>query len=83
VAFELLCALSLKGASAELRELSAEGLGELVEVTGEDSLKPYVVQITGPLIRIIGDKFPWQVCGGVGEGGLLGGVRIVLGYPFS
>ncbi|KAL4444093.1 hypothetical protein ABPG75_011830 [Micractinium tetrahymenae] len=51
----------LQGSSAELRELAAEGLGELVEVTGEDALKPYVVQITGPLIRIIGDRFPWQI----------------------
>lgn len=50
----------LQGSSAELRELAAEGLGELVEVTGEDALKPVVVQITGPLIRIIGDRFPWQ-----------------------
>ncbi|PRW50843.1 Translational activator GCN1 isoform A [Chlorella sorokiniana] len=51
----------LQGSSAELRELAAEGLGELVEVTGEDALKPFVVQITGPLIRIIGDRFPWQI----------------------
>eukprot|EP00887_Chlorella_sp_A99_P001205 scaffold14.g1205.t1 len=51
----------LQGASAELREQSAEGLGELVEVTGEEALKPFVVQITGPLIRIMGDRFPWQI----------------------
>ena len=50
----------LQGSSAELRELAAEGLGELIEVTGEEALKPFVVQITGPLIRIIGDRFPWQ-----------------------
>jgi hypothetical protein len=50
----------LQGSSAELRELAAEGLGELVEATGEEALKPFVVQITGPLIRIIGDRFPWQ-----------------------
>lgn len=34
-----------QGSSAELRELAAEGLGELVEVTGEDALKPFVVQV--------------------------------------
>ncbi|KAI3427088.1 hypothetical protein D9Q98_007027 [Chlorella vulgaris] len=51
----------LQGSSAELRELAAEGLGELVEVTGQEALKPFVVQITGPLIRIIGDRFPWQI----------------------
>ncbi|KFM25643.1 Translational activator GCN1 [Auxenochlorella protothecoides] len=47
--------------SAELREVAAEGLGQLVEITGEEALRPYVVQSTGPLIRIIGDRFPWQV----------------------
>lgn len=36
-----------QGSSAELRELAAEGLGELVEVTGEDALKPFVVQVSG------------------------------------
>ena len=40
-------ALSLQGSSAELRELAAEGLGELVSVTSEAALKPFVVQITG------------------------------------
>ena len=37
----------LQGTSAELRELAAEGLGELVEVTSTESLSPFVVQITG------------------------------------
>ncbi|KAI4350125.1 hypothetical protein L6164_010637 [Bauhinia variegata] len=47
--------------SAELREQAALGLGELIEVTSEKSLKEFVIPITGPLIRIIGDRFPWQV----------------------
>ncbi|XP_068667141.1 protein ILITYHIA isoform X2 [Aristolochia californica] len=47
--------------SAELREQAAEGLGELIQVTSEQVLKEFVVKITGPLIRIIGDRFPWQV----------------------
>lgn len=50
----------LQGASAELRELAADGIGEMVEATTQESLKPFVVQITGPLIRIAGDRFPWQ-----------------------
>ncbi|CAD7699428.1 unnamed protein product, partial [Ostreobium quekettii] len=45
----------LQGNSAEFRELAAEGLGELIEVTDEKVLKAFVVQITGPLIRIISD----------------------------
>ena len=51
-----------QGSSTEVREMAAEGLGELVDVTSEDALRPFVVQITGPLIRIIGDRFPSQVC---------------------
>lgn len=41
-----------------MRESAADGLGDLVSVTSEDALKPFVVTITGPLIRIIGDRFP-------------------------
>jgi hypothetical protein len=51
----------LQGGSAEAREAAAGGLGDLVEMTSTDTLKPFVIQITGPLIRIIGDKFAWQV----------------------
>uniref|UniRef100_A0A7S4VLQ0 TOG domain-containing protein n=1 Tax=Alexandrium monilatum TaxID=311494 RepID=A0A7S4VLQ0_9DINO len=47
--------------SAEARELAARGLGELVGHTSEEALKPYVVKITGPLIRIVGDRFPGTV----------------------
>eukprot|EP00889_Picochlorum_renovo_P003932 jgi/Picre1/30962/NNA_006321.t1 len=50
----------LQGSSAELRELAAEGIGELVELTDTATLKPFVIQITGPLIRIVGDRFPPQ-----------------------
>ena len=37
----------VQAASAELRESAAEGLGELVDITSEETLKPFVVQITG------------------------------------
>ncbi|KAL6583757.1 eIF-2-alpha kinase activator GCN1 [Orobanche minor] len=54
--------MGLASGSAELREQSALGLGELIEVTSEKMLKEFVIPITtGPLIRIIGDRFPWQV----------------------
>ncbi|GMN25829.1 hypothetical protein TIFTF001_001087 [Ficus carica] len=53
--------LGLISGSAELREQAAVGLGELIEVTSEQALKEFVIPITGPLIRIIGDRFPWQV----------------------
>lgn len=51
----------LMSGSAELREQAAEGLGELIDVTSPEALRPFVVPVTGPLIRIIGDRFPWQV----------------------
>ncbi|KAJ6856795.1 hypothetical protein NC651_038465 [Populus alba x Populus x berolinensis] len=53
--------IGLTSGSAELREQAALGLGELIEVTSEKALKDFVIPITGPLIRIIGDRFPWQV----------------------
>ena len=41
--------MCLQAASAELREAAAEGLGELVDITSEETLRPFVVQITGQL----------------------------------
>ncbi len=37
----------MQGSSGELREMAAEGLGELVEVTSQEALRPFTVQITG------------------------------------
>ncbi|CAG8564220.1 8388_t:CDS:10, partial [Diversispora eburnea] len=45
----------------EIREQSALGIGDLIQRTSADALKPFVTQITGPLIRIIGDRYPPQV----------------------
>ncbi|KAI9103109.1 armadillo-type protein [Phlyctochytrium arcticum] len=51
--------------SADNREQSALGLGDIVRRTSPDALKPYVTQITGPLIRVIGDRFPSGVKGAI------------------
>ncbi|EPS58996.1 hypothetical protein M569_15816, partial [Genlisea aurea] len=51
----------LINASAELREQAALGLGELIELTSDKALREFAIPITGPLIRIIGDRYPWQV----------------------
>ncbi|KAH8929690.1 ARM repeat-containing protein [Atractiella rhizophila] len=45
----------------EQREQAALGLGDVVERTSEGAIKAFVVQLTGPLIRIIGDRFPAPV----------------------
>ncbi|OAV93029.1 hypothetical protein PTTG_02828 [Puccinia triticina 1-1 BBBD Race 1] len=47
--------------TAEQREQAALAFGNLVERTSEEHVKPYVTQITGPLIRIMGDRFPAPV----------------------
>jgi hypothetical protein len=39
--------VDVQGSSAELREVAAEGLGELVDVTSQEALRPFTVQITG------------------------------------
>ncbi|WWC90100.1 uncharacterized protein L201_005033 [Kwoniella dendrophila CBS 6074] len=37
----------------EQREQAALGIGELVQRTTESAIKPYIIQLTGPLIRVI------------------------------
>ena len=45
-----------------VRETAATGLGELIELTSEQYLAgPIVVKMTGPLIRIVGDRNPSSV----------------------
>ncbi|XP_055374977.1 eIF-2-alpha kinase activator GCN1 [Condylostylus longicornis] len=41
----------------EEKESAAQGLGEIISLTSPQSLQPSVVHITGPLIRILGDRF--------------------------
>ncbi|KAM7361540.1 lethal (3) 80Fj [Cochliomyia hominivorax] len=41
----------------EEKENAAQGLGEIILITSAQSLQPSVVHITGPLIRILGDRF--------------------------
>lgn len=45
----------------ELKEQSAIGLGELIDITSAEALKVSVLNITGPLIRILGDRFVWSL----------------------
>jgi len=67
----------------DLKEMAANGLGEVIKLTSPEALKPSVVNITGPLIRILGDRFSWNVNVAVLEtlGLLLGKVGLML-KPF-
>jgi hypothetical protein len=49
---------ALMHGSPHMREIAASGLGELIELTGAPALKPFLIKLTGPLIRIVGDRFP-------------------------
>lgn len=42
-------------------QAGAEGLGELIQWSPLASLKPMVITATGPLIRVVNDRFPWGV----------------------
>jgi HEAT repeat protein len=50
----------LKG-TEDLREEGATGLGELIDVSDQTVLQKKIIVIAGPLIRVFGDKFSWQV----------------------
>ena len=48
--------------SSTVREVSAAGLGELVNITANKYLAgPFVIKLTGPLLRIVGDRNPPSV----------------------
>jgi len=59
--------------SPDVRESAAAGLGELITLTTPAALKPFLIKITGPLIRLVGDKFPWQV-----KAAILGTLSLLL-----
>lgn len=47
--------------SPEQKEEAARALGAVIKLTTAEALRPSVVSITGPLIRILGDRFAWTV----------------------
>uniref|UniRef100_A0A0A9Y787 Translational activator GCN1 n=1 Tax=Lygus hesperus TaxID=30085 RepID=A0A0A9Y787_LYGHE len=52
---------SILNGAPEVKEAAAHALGEAISLTTATSLQPSVVHITGPLIRILGDRFPPSV----------------------
>uniref|UniRef100_A0A670ZWJ1 GCN1 activator of EIF2AK4 n=1 Tax=Pseudonaja textilis TaxID=8673 RepID=A0A670ZWJ1_PSETE len=47
--------------NSDQKEEAAKALGLVIKLTSAEALKPSVVSITGPLIRILGDRFSWNV----------------------
>uniref|UniRef100_A0A1A8L3W7 GCN1 general control of amino-acid synthesis 1-like 1 n=2 Tax=Nothobranchius pienaari TaxID=704102 RepID=A0A1A8L3W7_9TELE len=47
--------------SPEQKEEAAKALGGVIRLTSSEALRPSVINITGPLIRILGDRFAWTV----------------------
>lgn len=46
----------LMNGTQEQRVQAAMGISDIIDRTGPDSLKPFVTQITGPLIRVVGER---------------------------
>jgi HEAT repeat protein len=51
----------LMNGSANVRAACAEAIGELAIMTDATVLKPVLIKTTGPLIRVIGDRYPSNV----------------------
>ncbi|XP_072271584.1 stalled ribosome sensor GCN1 [Pyxicephalus adspersus] len=45
----------------EQKEEATKALGLVIKLTSAQALQPSVIGITGPLIRILGDRFTWSV----------------------
>ena len=65
----------LLAGTAEQREQSAYGISDLVLKTTAEAIKPFVAQITGPLIRIVGERVPAPV-----KSAILTGLTTLLDY---
>lgn len=45
----------------DARERAAQGLLHLVRHTSDEALKPFAISLTGPLIRVVGERVFWKV----------------------
>ncbi|XP_050428073.1 eIF-2-alpha kinase activator GCN1 isoform X2 [Adelges cooleyi] len=47
--------------SPEIKEQAAQGWGEVVKVTAKEGLTSPVLNMTGPLIRILNERYTWSI----------------------
>lgn len=47
----------LLNGSTMQREAAAEAIADMVVATEATALKPYLIKTTGPLIRVLGDRY--------------------------
>lgn len=52
---------ALMNGSHTAREVAADTIGELAKFADVAVLKPMLIKTTGPLIRVVGDRFPSSV----------------------
>jgi len=74
----------LLNGAPDLKESSAIGLSDAIQRTSAAALKQSVVHITGPLIRVLGDRYGSTVRVATLDAitVLLTKVNILLAYPF-
>ena len=60
-AFLPMLLFALTNGNAQQRESAATVIGEMVLMCDGDVLKPFLIKITGPLIRVVGDRFSSSV----------------------
>mmetsp|Transcript_90926 Transcript_90926/g.177994 ORF Transcript_90926/g.177994 Transcript_90926/m.177994 type:complete len:3046 (+) Transcript_90926:19-9156(+) len=56
---------ALMNGSHTAREIAADTIGELAQFADVAVLKPLLIKTTGPLIRVVGDRFPSSVKGAI------------------
>jgi len=52
---------ALMNGPTNVREVAADAIGELMNFSSEKIIKAYLIKTTGPLIRVVGDRFPSSV----------------------